>query len=387
MKTVRGYKTFALFAGVAGLELGLHAAGHQTAFFSEIDPGAVAVLKNRFPSIPVEGDVRNIRRLPAGIELVTAGFPCQDISQAGGTRGLSGKQSGLVSEVFRLLATADVPHVLLENVSFMLSLGAGAIMRAICDEFDRLGYRWAYRVLDSRAFGIPQRRERVFLLASRESSPKALLFHQDAGPRDSSYSPGTPCGFYWTEGTRGLGWAINAVPTLKGGSTVGIPSPPAIWLSDGRVVKPDLRDGERLQGLEPDWTKPAEEVCKKGHRWKLVGNAVNVRTAEWVGRAMLTSPRDLSLAAADFDQFKSWPRAAFGGPGETRMAVSASAWPEAVPCPSIESFLRYEAEPLSVRALSGFLSRLKASSLRGYPPEFIPSLERFMHRQQRGFLQ
>ena len=92
------------------------------------------------------------------------------------------------------------------------------------------------------------------------------------------------CGFYWTEGIRGLGWAFDAIPTLKGGSTVGIPSPPAIILPDGIIVKLNIQDAERIQGFEAGWTQPAELVARPGMRWKLVGNAVTVGAAEWIGR-------------------------------------------------------------------------------------------------------
>lgn len=70
-------------------------------------------------------------------------------------------------------------------------------------------------------------------------------------------------GFYWTEGTRGLGAAVDAVPTLKGGSTIGIPSPPGILLPGGRVVTPRIEDAERLQGFEAGWTEPAEAVADR----------------------------------------------------------------------------------------------------------------------------
>jgi DNA (cytosine-5)-methyltransferase 1 len=73
-----------------------------------------------------------------------------------------------------------------------------------------------------------------------------------------------------------LGWAPDAVPTLKNGSTIGIPSQPAILFPNGAIVKPDIRDGERLQGFIADWTKPAEDVAKASKRWGLVGSAVSV---------------------------------------------------------------------------------------------------------------
>ena len=113
-----------------------------------------------------------------------------------------------------------------------------------------------------------------------------MLFADNEQPVVTPYKRGLWCGFYWTEGLRGLGWAVDAVPTLKGGSTIGIPSPPAIWNSgDGSITTPDIRDAERLQGFDADWTLPALDVggVRRGHRWKLVGNAVSVPVARWVG--------------------------------------------------------------------------------------------------------
>ncbi|MEB2353340.1 MAG: DNA cytosine methyltransferase, partial [Burkholderiaceae bacterium] len=195
-------------------------------------------------------DITRLRSLPASTDLICAGFPCQDLSQAGRTAGLDGERSGLIAEVFRLLSRRRVPTVVVENVPFMLQLNGGNAMRAIVDEFERRGYRWAYRVVDTFSFGLPQRRERVFLVASRVLDPAEVLLADDR----PLIQPGTDLrrlahGFYWTEGLGGLGWAVDAVPTLKNGSTIGIPSPPAILMPDGSLIKPDIRDGERLQGF------------------------------------------------------------------------------------------------------------------------------------------
>jgi DNA (cytosine-5)-methyltransferase 1 len=86
-----------------------------------------------------------------------------------------GKESGLVNELFRLLRTNDVPHVLLENVSFILALGKGHAMRHIAASLEELEYRWAYRIVDTRAFGLPQRRQRLFLVASRVFEPSDVV--------------------------------------------------------------------------------------------------------------------------------------------------------------------------------------------------------------------
>src|SRR5262245_42391858 len=82
-----------LFAGIGGLEAGLHRAGHDTVLFCENDPTANAVLRSKFPEVAVHTDIRSLRVLPPSATLVSAGFPCQDLSQAGQTAGISGAQS------------------------------------------------------------------------------------------------------------------------------------------------------------------------------------------------------------------------------------------------------------------------------------------------------
>ena len=159
--------TIGLFAGIGGIELGLSRAGHRVQMLCEIDPGATAVLEHHI-GLHVEPDVRKLRSFPK-VDLIAAGFPCQDLSQAGRTAGIVGGQSGLIGEVFkRLRSRSNGPRwLLVENVPFMLQLQRGKAMRYLVDELEALGFMWAYRVVDARAFGIPQRRQRVLLLASR----------------------------------------------------------------------------------------------------------------------------------------------------------------------------------------------------------------------------
>jgi len=370
-----------LFAGVGGIELGLRRAGHESALLCELDAGASAVLAARFPGVPLQADVRALASLPPSVELLTAGFPCQDLSQAGQTRGIAGTRSGLVREVFRLLAARPVPWLLLENVPFMLQLARGEALDVIISAIEQLGYRWAYRVVNSQAFGLPQRRLRVFLVAALDADPRTVLFADEVGPpAPAPTEPRRACGFYWTEGIRGLGWAEDCVPTLKGGSSVGIPSPPAIVLPGGDIVKPDIRDAERLQGFEADWTLPAASVVRRGHRWKLVGNAVTVDVAEWIGRR-LRAPGPVVVSAGErLEAGRAWPRAAWNV-GDGRYAVIASEWPCARPSVALERFLEFEPEPLSVKATAGFLERTGRSSLR-FPEGFLPAVRAHLARMR-----
>jgi DNA (cytosine-5)-methyltransferase 1 len=369
-----------LFAGIGGLEVGFARAGHRTSLLCEIDERAVAVLRARLPDVPGHADVRELRDLPADTDVVTAGFPCQDLSQAGRTRGIDGMRSSLVGEVFRLLGRSRVPHVVLENVPFMLHLERGRALGHVLAALEDLGYRWAYRVVDTRAFGLPQRRERVYIVGSRTMDPADVLLSDEAPFEVPATDLGRIAhGFYWTEGTRGLGWAPDAVPTLKNGSTVGIPSPPAILLPDGRIVQPDIRDAERLQGFEADWTRPAEGVARASSRWSLVGNAVSVPVAEWIGRR-LAEPGFFDRSRDEpADVPAGWGRAGRSVDG-ARRRVSISVAPVALPVPALHEFLHHPGRPLSVRATRGFLARARASSLR-FAGGFLDAVEAHLRRQ------
>lgn len=359
--------TVGLFAGIGGIEEGLRRAGLSCQLLCEIDPTAQTVLKHQFPGVRLASDVRTLKSIPR-VDLVTAGFPCQDLSQAGRTRGIFGRESGLVREVFRLLSSprSRPKWLLMENVPFMLRLHRGQAMKFVTRALGELGYTWAYRVVDTRAFGLPQRRQRVLILASRTEDPRAVLFADDAGEPDLESFADDACGFYWTEGNRGVGWAVDAIPALKPGSRLSIPSAPAIWLRNERTfVMPDVRDAERLQGLPVNWTKVAEETASQGRRarWRLVGNAVSTPVATWIGRR-LQSPTDYddtdNIAQHESD---GWGTAGWGRKGEC-FIVQRSTWPVNWKYRHLHEFLRYSPTELSLRAASGFLARANNSSLR-----------------------
>jgi DNA (cytosine-5)-methyltransferase 1 len=362
-----------LFAGIGGIEHGLHLAGFESTLLCEIDTAAQRVLAHHFPDVPIVHDVRELHALPK-TEIIAAGFPCQDLSQAGKTAGIRGQHSGLVGEVFRLLSRPDTAPrwLLLENVPFMLQLQQGRAMRFVVEALEELGYAWAYRIVDARSFGIPQRRQRVLLVASRTDDPRAVLLHgneREPTPPDANK---VACGFYWTEGLKGLGWAVDAVPTLKGGSTVGIPSPPAIRLPHDRsIVTPEIRDVERLQGFDADWTLPAvgDDRRRNGPRWQLVGNAVSVPVAKWLGERLRSPMPYDDRNDPPLSKDARWPRAAWGKNGKVHRA-DFSTWPVKLEYRHLDEFLQYPTMPLSERATGGFLARVRASTTLRFPRGF-----------------
>lgn len=367
-----------LFAGIGGFELGLKEAGFDTELLCEIDPGARAVLSAHFAETALHDDVSTLRMLPNGCTVVVAGFPCQDLSQAGRGAGITGQRSGLIAEVFRLLdgPVSTLPTwLLLENVPFMLQLDQGSAMQLLTSELSSRGYRWAYRVVDARAFGVPQRRRRVLILASRTEDPRPILFGQDEQvPADGSYEEHA-CGFYWTEGNTGLGLVVDGVPTIKGGSGLGIPSAPAIWMLDGSFVTPDICDAERLQGFKPEWTRPAASVpgLRRGVRWKLVGNAVCVPMVAWIARRLAKAVGNESWEEKKLSEHARWPTAGWGDSSGVHKCFVGE-YPISLPRQRLHKFLQYKPHHLSRRAAMGFRNRLAASRLQ-YPKELLRDLD------------
>jgi DNA (cytosine-5)-methyltransferase 1 len=373
-----------LFSGIGGIELGLRRAGldEAVAMYEWWDP-ARSVLSQNFEESDLHGDVLGLRDLH-GATVLTAGFPCTDLSQAGRTSGLEGSASGLIRYVLGLLRATRPQWLLIENVPNMLRLARGAAIHEITSSLEAVGYTWAYRTIDSRSFGLPQRRKRVYLLASLDGDPAAVLFRENAPAEDSDGAAdgarrGSAYGFYWTEGNRGTGWAIDAIPTLKGSTTVRIPSPPAVWLPGNepgrRIVRPSIEAAEVLQGFPAGWTQSAPPR----DRWKLVGNAVSVPVAEWIGEGLLAEPGNAAIDGLEIVPHQSggrWPGAACHVDGKT-WEVGVSEWPRSPADEYIhlaDVLSEFGDEPLSHRATRGFRDRLRRSSLR-YNPDFMTALD------------
>ena len=176
-----------LFAGAGGMSLGLEAGGFHAFAHAEIEPHARAVLRNRWPSVRLDGDVTQINGADyAGITLLSGGSPCQDLSVAGKRAGLIGSRSSLFHEQCRIWRESGAPYLLWENVLGALSSNNGrdfaTVLSTIVGSTVHVpadGWRGgggvvagrdavaAFRVLDLQHFGPPQRRVRVFILAAR----------------------------------------------------------------------------------------------------------------------------------------------------------------------------------------------------------------------------
>jgi DNA (cytosine-5)-methyltransferase 1 len=303
---------------------------------------------------------------------MTAGFPCQNLSMAGDKSGISGAKSGVVEKMFDLIQASRIPTILIENVYFMLQLDRGNGMRWLVERFETLGYNWAYRVLDTAGFGLPQRRRRVYLIASRTIDPRSVLFADEFGSiTQEKPTLDKPLGFYWTEGRTGIGLTVDGIPPLKVGSALGIPSAPAVFFPDGEVLMPSLSACEELQGFPKGWTD-AEEIRARRPEWRMVGNAVSVPVAQWVAGRIKKPGAVLEFEQHEIVYGKKWPDAAWNVAGQ-RVGIRASDRPVAMATPSISVFRDKSWTRLSDRALNGFIERVIAGGLR-VPLGFVDAL-------------
>jgi len=192
-------KLVSLFSGIGLIDLGFHCGGIQTALLCESDKAARSVLARRFPGVPIHPDVRELTAddlRAAGCDpdatVLAAGFPCQDLSVAGGRRGMgrgTGTRSALYWHVDRLLGEFAPRWVLLENVPGLLSSHRGRDMGAVLGSLADRGYGFAWRVLDAQHFGVPQRRARVVFvghLGAPWAASAQVLLEPEGGGWDSA---------------------------------------------------------------------------------------------------------------------------------------------------------------------------------------------------------
>ena len=198
-----------VFAGIGGFDLGFERAGFKSVWQVEIEPFCQAVLRTRFARAKLFGDIRECgaQNLKT-VDVVTGGFPCQDLSVAGKRAGLAGKRSRLFFEFARILDELAPRWFVIENVPGFLSSPTKHPRKDFAIALDRLtGFApeipeegWqgcgvcvgpkrtvAWRLLDSQFFGVAQQRRRLFLISGpRSSSAFAVLFESEGGAGDSA---------------------------------------------------------------------------------------------------------------------------------------------------------------------------------------------------------
>ncbi|HUW15359.1 MAG TPA: DNA (cytosine-5-)-methyltransferase [Anaerolineae bacterium] len=249
-----------LFAGIGGLDLGLERAGMTCKWQVENDAYAVKVLEKHWPHVTRYGDIREVDWTGVEpVDLICAGFPCQDVSVAGKRAGIEGERTGLWTEVIRCFRDLRPRLVLLENVPGLLSLGFGRVLGDLAEG----GYDAEWDCIPAAAVGVPHRRYRVLILAHAKGGGVGR-----EGEGDEDARLGLACG---GEGLAG-GGPYAGVADPNGPETLRSPES---WLQCDTWA------------TEPDVDRVAHGVPRRVDRLRCLGNAVVPQVAEWIGRRIV----------------------------------------------------------------------------------------------------
>ena len=257
---VAGVNVLGLFSGIGGFELGFSRAGFDIAAMCEIEPYCRAVLAKRFPGVPVYGDVRGVTagRLwidGIDVDVITGGFPCQDISLAGKGAGLGGERSGLWFEFERVIQEVRPRYAVIENVGALRSRGLDRILGTLA----ALGYDAEWHCIPASAVGAPHRRDRVWIVAYAEVNGRGSRRESDAaqepGGRESD----------------------------RGGERTDISDPngeSTRWFAEPRRQRSQWE-------FEPDVGRVANGIPARVDRLRALGNAVVPQITEIIARCLL----------------------------------------------------------------------------------------------------
>jgi DNA (cytosine-5)-methyltransferase 1 len=172
-------KFIELFAGIGAFRLGLENTGHECVWANEWLEKPRKIYARNFGEQP---DGRDIRTISAGdipnADLLVGGFPCATFSIAGKRTGFSleDTRGTLAFEMFRLARDKGIPYLLFENVKGLLNHDGGRTFGIILEVLDGMGYDCQWELLDSQNFGVPQHRERIFLIGHLRGEPRPKVF-------------------------------------------------------------------------------------------------------------------------------------------------------------------------------------------------------------------
>lgn len=161
-------KVLDLFSGIGGFSLGLEATGgFQTIEFCEIAEFPRRVLARHWPSVPTCEDITKREFFEGEADVITGGFPCQDISSQGLRAGLAGARSGLWGELLRAIRVVRPRYAIVENVADLLGFGMGDILRDLAS----IGYDAEWHCIPAGYLGAPHERDRVWIVAHPSEEP------------------------------------------------------------------------------------------------------------------------------------------------------------------------------------------------------------------------
>ena len=270
-------KVLDLFAGIGGFTLGLERAGFETVAFCEIEPYAQKVLKKNWPGVAIYDDVRTItaKRLASdgiAVDVITGGFPCQDISVSGNQAGIQdGTRSGLWSECARLLGDIRPRYAIFENVTNLLNGHGGDWFKRVLWDISALGYDAEWHCIPASQLGAHHHRDRIWIIAYPRGE-----YGRDNGQLATDQAQRTQSAVISSAIRENVADANSAQCERR-------------CLSSRIRAQYANVSGSSGWETEPNVGRVANGIPSRSHRLKCLGNAVVPPIPELIGRAIIKS--------------------------------------------------------------------------------------------------
>ena len=287
------------FAGIGGFDLAFDRYGIRTVFQCEINDFCNSVLKHHWPAVKKFKDIKTLdsKDIP-NAEIWCGGFPCQDVSVARGSHeriGLKGKNSGLFFPFLDLIKIRKPQILVLENVVGLLNSHNGQDFRIILRQLTEAGYSVAWRIMNSRYFGAPQSRPRVFVCAALNNPelPLRALYEKNAGTHPVSRRQN----FLIPDICQKSGAIVPRVAyclAATSGRHTGTDWSRTYVSYKKAVRRLTPSECEGLQGFPRGWTDiPVPEGSNPNDcdaaRYHALGNAVAVPVVEWIAQNIMNA--------------------------------------------------------------------------------------------------
>ena len=277
-------KIFSMFSGVGGFELGFQQANLQTQVvgFCEIDKYASQILETKFQGVKNYGDATTIdeTKLP-NFDILVGGFPCQAFSMAGKRKGFDEARGTLFFDVARILAHKKPRNFILENVKGLLSHNKGKTFETILGILSDLGYIVEWELLNSKNYGVPQSRERMYIVGHLrgQSRPKVFSFREGNGvsetsrkkERERSSQVSSTITSNYKRGTHAMGEQYILEPKEL---TKNLGQGQRVYSTNGASVS--IKAGGGGQGGKTGLYK-IPQATKQGYEWADLGDSVNLQ--------------------------------------------------------------------------------------------------------------
>ena len=170
-----------LFAGAGGMDLGFKKAGYEILWANDFDADSVKTYEKNIGRHIVLGDIKDVasKDLPNNPDVVIGGFPCQGFSINNKKRSMEDERNHLYKEMLRIIKDKKPKYFVAENVKGILSLEKGEVIKLIIKDFEKIGYRVNYKLLTASDYGIPQNRQRVFIIGNKigKENPYPKITH------------------------------------------------------------------------------------------------------------------------------------------------------------------------------------------------------------------